>query len=106
MKTDSHTITCVDGAHQVTLDIFSMDRVEAIDVYDLPSDLYYSGGYRVEGFVNGASCGTRFYSGLLGSGYYGDDSSDVAREFLAEARRLGLLPLVADLLGGGEHAHD
>lgn len=94
MKTDNHTITCIDGAHEVKLDIFRMDHVEAIDVYDLPADLYSSGGYRIEGFVNGTPAGTLFYSGNLGSSYWGEQSDMVARDFLAAARRAGILPAV------------
>lgn len=94
MKTDDHIIVCTDGTHTVKLDIFSMDGVEAIDVYGLPADLYDGGGFRIEGFVNGTPAGTRFYSGLLGSSYWGEESGTVAREFLAGARRTGILPAV------------
>lgn len=82
MKTDYHVIGYEGEEYQVRLDIFTMDQCEAIDVYDLPSDLYSSGGYRIEGFVNGTPAGTRFYSGNLGSDYWGGDSDNVARTFL------------------------
>lgn len=94
MKTETHTIDCFDGSYEITLDIFRMDHVEAIDVYDLPADLYSSGGYRIGAIINGIPSGTRFYSGNLGSAYYGEDSADAAREFLAAARKSGVLPSV------------
>ncbi len=94
MKTETHVIDCIDGKHVVTLDIFQMDMVEAVDVYDLPADLYAAGGWRIEGAINDTPAGTRFYSGNLGSGYFGGESGDVAREFLADARRNGILPAV------------
>jgi len=96
MKTETHTIHCGDGTHVVKLDIFRMDQVEAIDVYGLPADLYASGGYRIDGFINGTPVGTRFYSGNLGSHYWGAESDNVAREFLAAARRTGILPKGAE----------
>lgn len=91
MKTDHHTITDAGTDYAVQLDIFTMDRVEAIDVYDLPPDLYSSGGWRVEGFINGAPAGTRFYSGNLGSNYWGEESDRVARDFMNDARKAGNL---------------
>lgn len=94
MKTDNHAVTCIDGTHDVRLDISRMDHVEAVDVYGLPADLYSSGGYRIEGFVNGTPAGTLFYSGNLGSNYCGEESHLVARDFLAAARRDGILPSV------------
>lgn len=95
MRNDTHTIQCFDGSHEVKLDIFRMDHVEAIDVYDQPADLYSSGGWRIEGFINGTPAGTQFYSGLLGSHFWGqDDSRDVALDFIADARRDGRLPPV------------
>ena len=95
MKHDSHTITCTDGVYEVKLDIFRMDHVEAIDVYDLPADLYSSGGYRIEGVINDMPAGTLFYCGNLGSKYWGEGSEMVARDFLAMARETGTLPPLA-----------
>lgn len=94
MKTEIHTIKCIDGNHEVKLDIFRMDHVEAIDVYNLSAKQYYSGGWRIEGFINNIPAGTLFYSGQLGSHYYGEESCQVARDFLAEARRSGMLSAV------------
>lgn len=94
MKTKIHNINCFDGSHEIKLDIFRMDHVEAIDVYELPAKLYSSGGYRIEAIINGMPAGTRFYSGNLGSAYYGEDSSAAAREFMADARKNGILPPV------------
>ena len=94
MKTAIHTIKRIDGNHEVKLDIFHMDHVEAVDVYSLPVKQYHSGGWRIEGFINNTPAGTKFYSGLPGSSYYGTESDDVAREFLANARRSGILPAV------------
>lgn len=88
MKTDIHTITSDDGVtYAVRLDIFRMSNVEAIDVYDLPADLYHAGGYRIEAIINDLPAGTRFYSGNLGSHYWGDESIEVAHAFLADALR-------------------
>jgi len=95
MKTAIHIIKCFDGSLEVILDIFKMDRAEAIDVYDQPADLFDGGGWRIEGFINGVPAGTQFYSGLLGSHYWGqDDAEDVARDFVADARRSGQLAKV------------
>lgn len=92
MKTETHRIDCIDGSHEVQLDIFTMDAVEAVDVYELPANQYNNGGFRIEAMINGTPAGTHFYSGNLGSTYYGEDSSDAARAILAEARRNGVLP--------------
>lgn len=89
MKTATHTFNTVHGQVTVQIDIFDMDAVEAIDVYELPADLYSSGGYRIEGVVNGVPRGTRFYSGLLGSSYYGEGTEEAARDFLADAHQQG-----------------
>lgn len=94
MKTETHGIQCFDGTHEVRLDIFKMDAIEAIDVYDCSPQFFQDGGFRIEGFVNGTPAGTLFFSGNLGSKYWGEDSSDVAREFLAQARQNGGLPAV------------
>jgi len=86
MKTDLHLIPVNGVSHEIRLDIFSMDGVEATDVYGRPRDLYRDGGWRIDGFFDGTPIGTKFYSGLLGSPYWGQaDSSEVAREFLADA---------------------
>lgn len=95
MKTETHNIQCVDGQHEVKLDIFVMDGVEAVEAYDLPRHRYSSGGFRIEAMVNGTPAGIFFYTGDLGSTYCGGDSSDAARAILAEARRNGVLPAVA-----------
>ncbi len=94
MKTETHTIQCADGTHEVRLDIFYMDAIEAIDVYELPADLYKNGGWRIEGFINNIPAGTRFYSRNLGSTYYGENSDLTAREFLTAARKNGALPTI------------
>ena len=94
MKTETHVINCVDGNHEVKLDIFKMDGVEAVEAYELPARMYSNGGFRIEAMVNGTPAGTHFYSGNLGSAYYGDSSAEAAREILAEARRNGVLPAV------------
>ena len=88
MKTAIHLIPANGVDHEIRLDIAAMDAVEAVDVYGLPRDLYHGGGWRIEGFLNGTPVGTQFYSGLLGSSYWGQaDSSAVAREFLVDALR-------------------
>lgn len=88
MKTAIHLIPANGVDHEIRLDIAAMDAVEAIDVYGLPRDLYPGGGWRIEGFLDGTPVGTQFYSGLLGSAYYGqDDTQAVARAFLADALR-------------------
>lgn len=94
MKTESHSIVCIDGTYVVQLDIYTMDGVEAVEAYELPSRAYSNGGFRIEALINGMPAGTHFYSGNLGSTYYGDGSDDAAREILAEARRNGILPAV------------
>lgn len=95
MKTDVHNIACIDGLHEIQLDIFTMDGVEAVEAYDQPRSQFQHGGFRIEAQINGIPAGTFFYSRNLGSTYYGEDSADAARAILAEARRNGLLPQVA-----------
>lgn len=95
MKTEIHNIICSDGTHEVQLDIFKMDGVEAVEAYELPADLFDNGGFRIEALINGTPAGSYFYSGNLGSTYFGEDSTDAARQILAEARRNGVLPAVA-----------
>lgn len=89
MKTVSHTFDTIHGEVSVQLWIFPMSGVEAIDVYELPQNAYSSGGFRIEGAVNGIPRGTHFYSGQLGSLYYGEGTEDAAREFLARAHQEG-----------------
>ena len=90
MKTASHTFNTVHGAIIVSLDIFTMDAVEAVDVYELDSRRFSSGGYRIEGAVNGTPRGTRYYpNGILGVAYFGEGTEDAAREFLAVAHQDG-----------------
>lgn len=89
MKTATHTFNTIHGEVSVQVDIFTIDAVEAIDVYDLDSRRFSSGGYRIEGFINGTPRGTRFYTGALGSSYYGEDTEDAARDFLAAAHQEG-----------------
>jgi len=87
MKTDIHRLAADGIDREIRLDIFPMAAVEAVEGYDLPRDLYHDGGWRIEGLLDGVPVGTRFYSGLLGSAYWGQaDSSEVAREFLAAAK--------------------
>ena len=84
MRSDVHRLLNAEGTTvDVRVDIFPMDACEAIDVYGLPRDLYPDGGWRVEGFIDGRPAGTRFYSGGLGSAYYGQaDTEEAARAFL------------------------
>jgi hypothetical protein len=89
MKTASHTFNTVHGNVTVDLDIFVMDWVEAVDVYDLDRFHFGSGGWRVEGKINGTPRGTRFYPNNISSAYVGEDTEDAAREFLAAAHQDG-----------------
>lgn len=89
MKLATHLFNTIHGHVKVDLEISPMDACEAIDAYDLPADLYYAGGYRIEGMVNGTPRGTIFSSGNLGSVYWGGDTEPAARDFLATAHQEG-----------------
>ena len=90
MKNATHTFNTIHGEVTVQIDIFKMDAVEAIDVYE--QDRYYfgNGGYRIEGFINGVPLGTHFYGySNLAAKYFGEGTEDAARAFLAEAHQQG-----------------
>ncbi len=84
MKTETHTITCSSGTFRVRLDIHHMEHQEAVDVYDLPEENYKHGGYRIEGFVNDVSTGSKFYSGSLDEDYWGGRTDIAARNVLSD----------------------
>ena len=91
METASHTFNTIHGKIQIDLEIFTMDAAESIDVYGLEPRFITSGAYRIEATINGVPCGTKFYPfGILGSAYFGEDSRDAAREFLADAHQGGV----------------
>ncbi len=93
MKTEIHNIECFDGAQEIRLDIFEMDSSESVDVYKQNARIFVSGGWRIEGEINGTPRGTRFFPrNMLGSTYYGEESFDCALEFLKAARNEGFLP--------------
>ena len=90
MKTASHEFKTVHGPVIVDLEIFDMDGVEAIEVYEQNPDWFGLGGWRVEGRINGTPRGTRFYGrSKLGAAYFGEGTEDAAREFLAAAHQDG-----------------
>ena len=82
MKTDIHHI----NGKEIVLHIEKISATEAIDVENLPKGLYDSGGFRISAVIDGVPAGMRFYSGNLGSSYWGEKSDDVAREFEKAAR--------------------
>jgi hypothetical protein len=95
MKSATHTFNTVHGDVTVELDIFVVDKVEAIDAYDLDQCRFGSGGWRIEGKINGTPRGTRFYAnGTLGAAYFGEGTEDAAREVLAAAHQDGFLAAV------------
>ncbi|PKO49028.1 MAG: hypothetical protein CVU31_02600 [Betaproteobacteria bacterium HGW-Betaproteobacteria-4] len=89
MKLATHLFNTIHGQVKVDLEIHPMDACEAIDVYDQPADLYFCGGYRIEGMINGTPRGTVFSSGNLGSVYRGGETEPAARHFLAGAHQEG-----------------
>jgi hypothetical protein len=90
METAYNTFNTVHGPVTVALYIFVMGRAEAVDVYALDSFRFGCGGWRIDGVINGTPIGTRFYpNGIFCSSYFGGDTEDVAREFLAAARQDG-----------------
>ena len=67
-----------------------MDVAEAVDAYQQDRFFFGTGGYRIEGFVNGVPRGARFYGhGDAGAKYFGEGTEDAARDFLAEAHQQG-----------------
>ena len=90
MKTASHEFDTVHGKVTVDLEIFDMDAVESVDVYEQDRNWFGLGGWRIEGMVNGTPRGTRFYGrSKLGAAYFGEGTEDAAREFLAAAHQDG-----------------
>ncbi len=88
MKSAKHQFNTVHGLIEVQVYIFDMDKVEAIDIYDQDAKRFSSGGWRIEGFVNGTPRGTHFYpKGMLGTSYFGEGTEDAVRSFLAEAHQ-------------------
>ncbi|MCO5110021.1 MAG: hypothetical protein M9929_04140 [Burkholderiaceae bacterium] len=92
MKTATHQFNTVHGLVTVDLEIFDMDAVEAVDVYEQDRNWFGLGGWSIEGMVNGTPRGTRFYGrSKLGAAYFGEGTEDAAREFLASAHQDGFL---------------
>lgn len=90
MKTATHSFNTVHGLVSVRVDIFTLDKCEAVDVYEQDEQRFAHGGWRIEGFVNGTPYGTRFYPrNMLGTAYYGEETEDAARAFLADAHQNG-----------------
>ena len=90
MKTATHSFNTVHGLVSVRVDIFTLDKCEAVDVYEQDEQRFAHGGWRIEGFVNGTPYGTRFYPrNMLGTAYYGEESEDAVRAFLADAHQNG-----------------
>jgi hypothetical protein len=83
MKTSTSTHETVMGRVTVRVDVFPMDSVEAIDVYEQDAVRFSSGGFRVEGFVNEIPAGTKFIPDTLAYMVEGD-AVDAAREFLTD----------------------
>lgn len=90
MKSAQHQFNTVHGLVNISIDIFDMDKVEAIDIYNQNEKRYQSGGWRIEGTVNGTPRGTHFYpKATLGTAYFGEGTEDAARAFLAAAHQEG-----------------
>ena len=80
----------VDGEAVVHVDVFRMSPTEAVDAYGLDQSDYATGGYRIEGQVNGVPAGQYFAAHGMLSIYYpvdGIPSDDCARRFLAMQRQ-------------------
>lgn len=92
VRTASNTFQTIHGDVTIDLEVFWMDAVEAIDCYDLDRWDYALGGWRIEATINGIPRGHRncpasgsplpLYAG-------GDDTTEVARHFLAIAHQEG-----------------
>lgn len=92
MKTAIHTFNTIYGEVIVEINIFKMDSVESIDVYEQDPFYFGTGGYRITGFINGIPRGTHFYGHSdLSAKYFGESTEDAARVFLAEAHEQGFL---------------
>ena len=90
MKTATHSFNTVHGTVNVQVDIFRIDAVEAIDVYEQDESKFSLGGWRIEGMINGTPRGTHFYGNNdLAAKYFGEGTEDAARAFLAEAHQDG-----------------
>jgi hypothetical protein len=90
MKTASHIFNTIHGEVTVEITIFRMDAVEAIDVYEQDPYFFGTGGYRIEGSINGVPRGMHFYGhSNLAAKYFGEGAEDAARAFLAEAHQQG-----------------
>lgn len=89
MNSFCHSLQTVYGTVQIEVDVYRMDSIEAIDIWELPELAYGSGGYRVEGRINGIPRGQRFYPAGLASFPIEGDASESAREFLAAAHQDG-----------------
>ena len=88
MKTAIHTFNTIHGEVTVEIAICKMDAVEAIDVYEQDPYYFGTGGYRIEGTINGVPRGTHFYGhSNLAAKYFGEGTEDAARAFLAEAQQ-------------------
>lgn len=97
MKTATHTFNTIHGEVVVKIDIFTIDKVEAIDVYGQDPFYFGTGGYRIEGFINGVPFGTHFYGhSNLAAKYFGEGTEDAARAFLAEAHQSGFFGLASN----------
>lgn len=90
MISANHQFNTVHGLVNIEIDIFEMDSVESIDVFEQNEKTYHSGGWRIEGSINGTPAGTHFYpKGMLGTAYFGEGTEDAARRFLAAAHKEG-----------------
>lgn len=102
MKTATHSFNTVHGLVNVQVDIFRIDAVEAIDVYEQDAAKFSLGGWRIEGMINGTPRGMHFYgNNEIAPAYFGDGTEEAARAFLAEAHQDGffgaaLKPLTDD----------
>ena len=84
MRTIQKTFNTIRGTEVVSIDIFKIDAVEAIDVYEQDARRFNSGGWRVEGTVSGVPAGTKFISDGLGYMVEGD-AIDALRAFLIQS---------------------
>ena len=90
MKTATHNFDTIYGTVTVRVDISTIDHSEAVDVYAQDDQRFAHGGWRIEGFVNDTPRGMHFYPrNFLGTAYFGEDTEDAARAFLAEAHQCG-----------------
>ena len=89
-KSSTHQFNTAYGIVSVRIDVFRISALDAVEVYGQDRFYFGTGGFRVEGSVNGIPRGMHFYGySQKSAAYFAGDARDAASAFLGDTHLRG-----------------